>query len=254
MDIPRQIRNMLELDFQITYILGESKKFIKTSSQTIEIKPGKYNIGTHKVALKLNQIGLYVPYYLFEFYVIVLPRNGNYPNINDTNNGQGQGNQSSSNGTIDKLLIVNNSKFISQSLSAKIKSIDSSGIVSIRFSEAIDIPKNYLLFNDNITLVQLLDYNDELIKDIDFTWKNLEMTSNELQLQIDFKNPEQVSKYSDYDQVQVVFIQNGYFRDLNQGLFLPMSYTAKKYIPKQLYNDSKIRNFFKIFKQKYLNF
>ena len=79
----------------------------------------------------------------------------------------------------------------SSNLSAKIKSISVEGLVTVEFSQIVNVPKNYTSFNQSVLVLTIKDGG--YVRDLNFTWNLTSFTPKEMLIQLHFADPSLVS-------------------------------------------------------------
>eukprot|EP00347_Sterkiella_histriomuscorum_P012080 403369967 len=149
---------------------------------------------------------------------------------------------SSSNNNTDETSVTDES-MISQSLTAKIRSISLQGKVNVQFSTSIKVPQNYMTFDSKILMLEIYGEDGSKRMDIKFSWKINSLSSRLMDIQLSFDDSSKVSKI-DPDYLRITFRGNAFFLDSKTGQAIPKNHQTEKSIPKQLRNDSNfIKNF-----------
>ena len=118
-----------------------------------------------KVTIKVSDDNLYKKSAVYTFMIIVKEQDNNSSVTNDTSNSNSSSEGSSivfdpqTNAWISKPKTPNQQIVkvnTSQSLRAKVKSVTTSGLMTVVFSSAIDIPYNYTMFDESVICIDLL--------------------------------------------------------------------------------------------------
>eukprot|EP00347_Sterkiella_histriomuscorum_P013241 403365471 len=214
----------LDLDSYIIEVdYGKARKFIKGSYPNYIVNPGKFDEGEYEIYIlikdKVKNLKIYQQ--TTQLKVVTNIIQIDIPDDSDIED--------------KNIMVVTNKTLISQSLNANIKSIGMSGEVKIKFNNAIFQPKNYQIFNDSITLVEIYDI-DGVKQNYKFSWQITDFSILQYQMKIKFDDPAQVSR-NGKDQLRITYIQNGYFIEQKSRQFISLNYQISKDIPNQLRTD-----------------
>ena len=130
-------------------------------------------------------------------------------------------------------------------MTGRISQISSFGIVTIKFNCTL-FKANFSEINSTNTKIILLAANqrDQEVgfnkTDIDFIWDLLSFSSDQIQIQLNFSNPNGISPLLDYDYLKIDFSDScNYFVNINTNLILDKSswILIEKIIPQLVRND-----------------
>eukprot|EP00347_Sterkiella_histriomuscorum_P014104 403362154 len=220
---------------RISVDFGRANQFISGSFPNFKVSPDFYNMGEYPITITVTDDNNSPLTQVFTYNLIIVhsPIKLNQTDLengtNNVENSQNPRNQQES-------MIVKNITLQSANLQASIKSISNEGLVRVDFNRPIVIPQNYSGFNDNITLIEIYDFEDKILN-IKFTWQITQFSTSDYLIQINFNEPQQVSK-NGYDNLKITFKQNGYFIDQETRQVIKQNYQIQAEIPKQLRKDA----------------
>ncbi|TNV86894.1 hypothetical protein FGO68_gene7783 [Halteria grandinella] len=118
-------------------------------------------------------------------------------------------------------------KYYGTELQTFIKSIDSYGLLTLRFTEKIQT--EVLSFNSTHLKIDFINRDS-----IDYlkSWNVTSLTDREVRIQLNFTEPQNVSTGEVRDQISVTFVNNETFKA--QNTMLKIGYTTKASIPQQI--------------------
>eukprot|EP00347_Sterkiella_histriomuscorum_P014468 403360755 len=190
--------------------LGQSQSFISGNHPQLLMRPKLNDVGTYTISVFVQDDNLQPKQATYIFNVVVTDPAKNETSKNNQTN-QNQTTQPPS--PIEELYANKAIKTnLSKSLKASISKISNSGLMTVKFSSNILVPKSYQMFNESVLIISFKD--EETQKLINIKWRISSFTSSQIQFQLEFSDPKEVSLY-----------------------------TSDKMVPRQLRKDSNIHQF-----------
>eukprot|EP00347_Sterkiella_histriomuscorum_P004791 403359083 len=156
--------------------LGQASQFISGNYPDYSIETTATSFGIYTIQIAVTDDNPYPLASTYDFKLIIIKPI-----------------DSSSNNKTDETSVTDES-MISQSLTAKIRSISLQGKVNVQFSTSIKVPQNYMTFDSKILMLEIYGEDGSKRIDIKFSWKINSLSSRLMDIQLSFDDSSKVSK------------------------------------------------------------